>query len=71
MNRTLNEATVKRYYYETHGQLRSHLADFVTVYNFGRKLKTLKRLSPTNTFAASGKKSQPALPLIQSTNCRD
>jgi transposase InsO family protein len=46
MNRTLKEATVKRYYYETHGQLRSHLSDFVAAYNFGRKLKTLKGLSP-------------------------
>jgi transposase InsO family protein len=46
MNRTLKEATVKRYYYETHDQLRSHLADFVTAYNFGRRLKTLKGLSP-------------------------
>jgi transposase InsO family protein len=46
MNRTLKEATVKRYYYATHGQLRSHLSDFVTAYNFGRKLKTLKGLSP-------------------------
>ncbi len=41
MNRTLKEATVKRYYYETHDQLRSHLADFVAAYNFARRLKTL------------------------------
>jgi transposase InsO family protein len=46
MNRTLKEATVKRYYYETHSQLRSHLADFVTAYNFSRRLKTLNGLSP-------------------------
>ena len=46
MNRTIKVATVKRYYYETHDQLRSHLADFVTAYNFGRRLKTLKGLSP-------------------------
>ena len=45
MNRTLKEATVKRYYYETHDQLRSHLADFVAAYNFGRRLKTLMGLS--------------------------
>src|SRR6202043_4162091 len=30
MNRTLKEATVKRYYYETHDQLRRHLADFIS-----------------------------------------
>ena len=39
-------ATVNRYHYETPDQLRVHLADFVTAYNFGRRLKTLKGLSP-------------------------
>lgn len=46
MNRTLKEATVKRYYYDTHEQLRRHLTDFVTAYNFARRLKTLKGLTP-------------------------
>ena len=44
MNRTLKEATVKRYHYESHDQLRSHLGDFVTAYNFAWRLKTLKGL---------------------------
>jgi hypothetical protein len=39
-------ATVKRFHYETHDQLRSHLADFVSAHNFGRRLKTLKGLTP-------------------------
>jgi transposase InsO family protein len=46
MNRTLKDATVKRYYYETHGELRNHLADFVTAYNYARRLKSLKGLTP-------------------------
>jgi hypothetical protein len=46
MNRTLKEATVRRYYYEPHDQLRTHLADFVSAYNFDRRLKTLKGLTP-------------------------
>ena len=46
MNRTLKEATVRRYYYETHAQLRQHLSDFVTAYNYARRLKTLKGLTP-------------------------
>ena len=46
MNRTIKEATVKRYHYESHEQLRTHLADFVTAYNFARRLKVLKGLSP-------------------------
>ena len=46
MNRTIKNATVKRFYYETHDQLRTHLADFVTAYNFARRLQTLKGLTP-------------------------
>jgi len=46
MNRTIKEATINRYHYETHDQLRQHLADFVTAYNFARRLKTLKGLTP-------------------------
>jgi hypothetical protein len=29
MNRTIKEATVRRFHYDDHDQLRSHLADFV------------------------------------------
>ncbi len=39
MNRTLKDATVKRFYYETHSQLRLHLDQSVTAYNFARRLK--------------------------------
>ena len=39
MNRTIKDATVKRYHYDNHDQLRRHLADFVAAYNFGRRLK--------------------------------
>lgn len=46
MNRTIKEATVKRYHYDSHEQFKSHLADFVNAYNFGRRLKTLKGLTP-------------------------
>jgi transposase InsO family protein len=46
MNRTIKDATVKRYHYESHDELRQHLADFVAAYNFGRRLKTLKGLTP-------------------------
>ena len=46
MNRTLKEATVKRFHYDDHDQLRGHLADFISAYTFGRRLKTLKGLTP-------------------------
>ena len=45
MNRTIKDATVNLYHYETHDQLERHLADFVAAYNFGRRLKTLKGLT--------------------------
>jgi transposase InsO family protein len=46
MNRTLKEATVKRYHYESHNQLREHLAAFLAAYNFAKRLKTLRGLTP-------------------------
>jgi transposase InsO family protein len=46
MNRTIKEATVQRYHYDSHQQLEQHLSDFVAAYNFGRRLKTLKGLTP-------------------------
>ena len=46
MNRTIKDATVKRYHYESHGQLARHLDDFVAAYNFARRLKTLNGLTP-------------------------
>jgi len=46
MNRTIKEATVKRFHYDDNDQLRRHLAEFVAAYNFGRRLKTLKGLTP-------------------------
>ncbi|ABA04554.1 integrase, catalytic region [Nitrobacter winogradskyi Nb-255] len=42
MNRTIKDATVKRFHYDNHDQLRRHLQDFIKAYNFGRRLKTLK-----------------------------
>jgi hypothetical protein len=46
MNRTIKDATVKCLHYATHDQLRQHLADFVAAYNFARRLKTLRGLTP-------------------------
>ena len=46
MNRTIKEATVKRFHYDSHAQFRRHLGDFVAASNFARRLKTLKGLTP-------------------------
>jgi transposase InsO family protein len=46
MNRTLKEATVSRYYYQTHRQLREHLYPFLMAYNLAKRLKALAGLTP-------------------------
>ena len=46
MNRTIKEATVQRYHYDSHDQLQIHLLDFIAAYNFARRLKTLNGLTP-------------------------
>ncbi len=43
MNRMIKEATVKRYHYDSHDQLRQHLQDFIDAYNFAVRLKRLER----------------------------
>ena len=45
MNRTIKEATVKRYHYESHEKLKEHLYNFVNAYNFAKRLKALKGLT--------------------------
>lgn len=46
MNRTIKEATVRRYYYDSHERLRDHLQTFIQAYNFAKRLKSLKGLTP-------------------------
>jgi transposase InsO family protein len=46
LNRTVKEATVKRFRYESHDRLRSHLGAFLSAYNFACHLKTLRGLTP-------------------------
>jgi transposase InsO family protein len=48
MNRTIKEATVKRYYYQSHDHLKQHLHTFLTA-NFAKRLKTLIGIQ-SNTF---------------------
>ncbi|MDR2091954.1 MAG: integrase core domain-containing protein, partial [Azoarcus sp.] len=45
MNRTIKEATIKRYHDDNHQQLENHLHDFIQAYNFARRLKTLNGLT--------------------------
>ena len=46
MNRTLKEATVQRYHYQTTAELNEHLQAFLLAYNHAKRLKTLRGLTP-------------------------
>ena len=72
MNRTLKEATVRRYHYETHRQLKDHLAAFLDAYNFAKRLKTLQRPHALRTHLQSmGRPAEIASDTIQPTSHRD
>ena len=58
MNRTLKEATVHRYFYATADELDEHLQTFLAAYNFAKRLKTLKELTPFE-FICQTWQSQP------------
>src|SRR5690606_22513902 len=45
MNRTIKEATVKRFHYDDHTQLCIHLAEFIAACSCGLGLKTLSGLT--------------------------
>ena len=46
MNRTLKEATIKKFYYQTHERLEKHLKTFVDAYNYTQPLKSLSGKTP-------------------------
>ncbi len=57
MNRTLKEATIKRFHYETTAQLNAHLQTFLLAYNFAKRLKRLKGLTPYEFVCAEWRKN--------------
>ena len=60
MNRTIKEATGKRYHYDSHDQLRQHLTDLIAASNYARRLKTLQGLTPFESICKTGAE-QPQL----------
>jgi hypothetical protein len=46
MNRTIRDATVTRFHSNSHDQLRRHRDDFVAADTFGKRLKSLRGLTP-------------------------
>jgi hypothetical protein len=79
MNRTIKEATVQRYHYDSHHQLRIHLSDFVAAYTATSSLpitspndsRLSAALPPTNSSADAGRKNRIDLLSTPSIKCRD
>ncbi|MGL4237377.1 MAG: IS481 family transposase, partial [Tabrizicola sp.] len=67
MNRTIKDATVKRFHCDDHDQLRRHLADFIDACNFAGRLKTLRGLTPYG-FIVKGWASQPERSTLEPTH---
>jgi transposase-like protein len=57
MNRTVKEATIKHFHYETADQLNIHLQTFLQAYNHGKRLKRLHGLTPYEFVCAEWRKS--------------
>ena len=71
MNRTIKAATVKRFHDDDHNQLRQHLADFLSAYNFGRRLKTLRGLTPYEFIGKCWTQEPARFTLNPIHQCRD
>ena len=71
MNRTIKDATVKRYFYDTHTQLKAHLTDFLSAYNFARRLETLKGLTPYEYLCQLWTQDHEQFTLNPIQECRD
>jgi hypothetical protein len=61
MNRTIKDATVKRYHHDSHDQLRPHRQLFVDACNHARRLKTLRSLTPYEFICQCWTASAPAI----------
>ena len=46
LNRTLKEATIRRYHYRNEAELNTHLQSFLRAYNGGKRLKKLRGKTP-------------------------
>ena len=60
MNRTIKDATVKLYHYQTTAQLNDHLHAFLLAYNHAKRLKTLHGLTPHEFVCAEWHKNKSA-----------
>ncbi len=65
MTRTLKEATVRRYHYDTHHALRAHLRTFLDAYNFARRPQDRQWRHAIPSSPSRGKVDVRAAPLLR------
>lgn len=56
INRSIKEATVKSYYYNSHQEVERHLNDFLIAYNFAKRLKAIRGKTPWQFIEAEWQK---------------
>ncbi len=64
------EGWSERYHYDSHNQLRTYLASFITAYNFARRHKTSSALRHANTSAKMVSRTQTFYTQSTSSNAR-
>jgi len=57
LNRTIKEATVQRFHYQTTDERKEHLQAFLLAYNHAKRLKTLRGLTPHEFVCAQWQKN--------------
>jgi hypothetical protein len=63
MNRTLKEATVKKYYDQAHQHLKEHLQAFLMADNFAKRRKRLKGPTPYEYICQGWQKEPERFPI--------
>ncbi len=58
MVRTIKEATVKSFHYSSINEMRWHVRDWLTAYNFAKQLKALKVKTPYEAFRNFGNQAR-------------
>ncbi len=71
MVRTIKEATVKSFHYSSINEMRRHVRDWLTAYNFAKQLKALKVKTPYEAIQELWESSQRPLSSSHTTTCWD
>ncbi len=71
MNRTIKDATIRRYHYGSRQQFEVHFSALLDAYNFAKNLKTLNELTRYEVSAGHGRSNRSASGSTQPISARD